>query len=96
MSPDTDISTDRVMTFVYLVRTAHVDGSHTRRYTTLAGAVKRFESMLGYSITQAIADHYHHTIEKTGVTPPVENVNYLHAVNDIGGTVEFIRRQTEE
>lgn len=42
----------------FVVRTRDVDGSTSRKFATMAGARKRFESMLGMTVEQAIAEQY--------------------------------------
>jgi hypothetical protein len=78
----------------YQIRTAHVDGSRTRRFKSLKGAVTVFERHLGYPIKSAIEEHYAAFIDQHGTVPAIEDVNYLYAVTDIGGVVEFRRLNT--
>jgi len=43
----------------YIIRTRDVYGSTCRAYRTLAGAVKRFEEMVGYSVDVVIAEMFY-------------------------------------
>jgi hypothetical protein len=74
---------------VYKVSTRDVDGSSVRKFRSLAGAVKRFESMSGLTIDQAIAEQCHATISLGNAPPPIEAFVCLRAVSMFGTVVEL-------
>ena len=72
----------------WIVTTRDVDGTSQRKYTTPAGARKRFEEMLGYTIETAIwhmMDDY----------PEWTSLPYVRGVSNFGCVVS-IERTTEE
>ena len=75
----------------FAVRTADVDGSSTRRYATLAGAVKRFEEMAGYTVDQVIADQH-----DGPVYPTLAKLQYLRGVSPYGTVVVLTKPVTPE
>jgi hypothetical protein len=66
----------------YLVKTRDVDGSNTRKFVTLAGAIKRFEEMVGYSVANAIEEAYYDR-----ALPAIEDLISLRAVSAYGTVV---------
>ena len=75
----------------YTVKTQDVDGSSSRRFKTLAAAVRRFESMAGIKVDSAIAEHYAPLAEQGGKLPAIDEVQRLRAVS-MFGTVVTLRR----
>jgi hypothetical protein len=71
----------------YIVCTFDVDGSTRRTYKTRAAAIRRFEEMLGYSMTSAIWEAYHAIPEDRHPTP--DTVRRVGAVGHFGNRVTF-------
>jgi hypothetical protein len=71
------------------VYTRDVDGSTSHRYKSVAGAVKRFESMSGYAIDAAIREHFY----ATDCPPTLESLvtagGHVKAVSMYGCVVEI-------
>jgi hypothetical protein len=81
------------MATTYSVITRDVDGKSTRRFTTLAAAVKRFEIMCGYSVADAIVETYY---PNKGISlPELETLNRLNMVSDHGCAVTLIFHRDE-
>ena len=74
------------MKTTYSVVTRDVDGSTNRKYSTLAGAVARFESMYGHPIATAIEEQYFNV----SPSPALDTLNRVRAVSDYGCTVYLI------
>jgi hypothetical protein len=70
---------------MYRVQTRDVDGSDTRVYKTLAGAIKRFEEMCGHTVKDAICEQYHWTSTPPTVDEAVKKG--LRAVSNFGAVV---------
>lgn len=73
----------------YKVTTADVDGSGTRYFKSLAGAVKRFEEMLGYSVKGAIDEMYFKRAEAGKPMPTIECLRRLAGYSHFGTRVCF-------
>lgn len=69
----------------YVVKTQDVDGSGSKSYASLKGAVKRFEEMAGMTTDQAIAEVYYDREKK----PTIECLRSLRAVSKYGTVVVF-------
>lgn len=69
-----------------VIKTRDVDGSSSKRFKSVKGAVKRFEEMLGYSVASAIVEHFHDNPK-----PPAgaEQVAYLRGVSMFGTVVTW-------
>lgn len=76
----------------YVVQTRDVDGSCSRKYATLAGAVKRFEEMVGCSVDAAIAEHFWQLEQEGKPLPKIEDLRYLRAVSMYGTVVTLEKR----
>ena len=63
-----------------------VDGSSTKRYKTVARAVRKFESMVGYSIFNAIDEQYWSLEVKPKLADLVKAGGTVHAVGTYGNT----------
>lgn len=79
----------------YTVTTSDVDGRNTRRFASLAGAVKRFEEMLGLTTDQAIAEAYHEAAAAGRRLPKIEELCRLGGVSMYGTRVTFEARSDE-
>lgn len=77
------------MAVSFIVKTQDVDCTTRRQYKSRAGATKRFEEMLGYTLQNAIEEHYH----AAAVKPTPDNVKYLRGVSMFGTVVIFEERQ---
>lgn len=73
----------------YTVRTQDIDGTSTRRFKTLDGAVKRFEEMLGLTADQAIAEVHHKTADMGLRLPKIAELGWLSYVSMYGTKVTF-------
>ena len=76
----------------YLVKTHDTDGTTQRTYKSAATALKRFESMLGYPIANAIWDmHYSEAREAANDFPHWETLTYVRGVSNFGCVVSIRR-----
>jgi len=73
------------------VKTSDVDGSSTRRYSTEAAAVRRFEEMSGLTIAQAMAEQYYSYVDAQKSPPAFADVRVLRAVSNYGTVVTLER-----
>jgi len=71
----------------FVVVTRDVDGSSRRRFASFAGARKYFESMLGLTMEQALADMFF----DRDVPPAAEAVDIVRGVSMFGTVVVFER-----
>lgn len=71
----------------FLVTTRDVDGSSQRRFASFAGARKYFESMLGLTMEQAIAERFFDRPDP----PAAEVVSFVRGVSMFGTVVSFKR-----
>lgn len=71
----------------FVVTTRDVDGSTRRAYKSRKGAAARFESMVGYSMANAIDEHYH--ASEPAARPTPDTVARLQAVSMFGTAVFF-------
>lgn len=76
---------------LYSVKTRDVDCSTSKRYRSLAGARKRFEEMLGYTMEAAITEQYGDDPIANGL-PAVEQVKRLRGVSMFGTVVVFEKK----
>ena len=67
----------------YKVKNIDVDGSSSRSYKTLEGAIKRFEEMAGHTVGAAIAEAYY----LSDPLPKIEEIRRLSAVGYFGNRV---------
>jgi hypothetical protein len=79
----------------FTVTTRDVDGGTRRTYTTREGARKRFESMVGYSVDNAIAEQFYARAEAGQALPTWEEVKGLRAVSMFGTVVSFRAEDTQ-
>ena len=75
----------------YKVKTQDVDGSSTKKYASLKGAVKRFEEMVGYSVDAAIAEQFFEVVNAGNPPPKIEDISRLYAVSNYGTAVTLFR-----
>jgi len=75
----------------FVVVTRDVDGSSRRRFASFAGARKYFESMLGLTMEQALADMFF----DRDVPPAAEAVRIVRGVSMFGTVVVFERVSPE-
>lgn len=73
----------------YAVKTQDTDGSNRRTFTTLAGAVKRFEEMSGMTIDAAIREAYWKTVDEGGRAPKIDELSHMRGVSMYGTVVTF-------
>jgi hypothetical protein len=78
---------------LYFVQTRDVDGSTLRKFRTLDGAVKRFESMSGLKVADAIAEQFYAREQAGQALPAIEDVQRLRAVSMFGTVVSFEKRE---
>lgn len=69
----------------YSVATRDVDGWTSRVYLTRERALRRFESMVGYTVEQVIDETYYNCNHR----PTRENVEKLRGVSQFGTVVYF-------
>lgn len=73
----------------YAVKTRDVDCSTSRKFKSLEGARKRFESMVGYSAENAIEEQFYERTERGEALPKFDEVKRLRAVSMFGTVVVF-------
>lgn len=71
----------------YIVKNIDVDGSSSRSYKSLAGAVKRLEEMSGFKVNDVIEENFAHVVEAGGELPKIEGLKHLSAVGHFGNRV---------
>lgn len=71
----------------YKITTRDTDGGSSRKFKTLAGAMKRFEEMAGHSLEAAIREQFH----AASVLPTVRAAACVHTVSNYGTVVVFTR-----
>lgn len=78
------------MKFQFKVSTQDVDGSDSKKYKTLEGAKQRFESMVGYSLENAIREFCYER-EERGEPMPVfpDQITFVRAVSNFGTVVRI-------
>lgn len=73
---------------MYKVSTRDVDGSSSRKFKTRAAAIKRFESMVGYTMQQVIDERCYMMADDQKPTP--DTVHRLSGVSMFGTVVTFV------
>ena len=73
----------------YTVKTRDVDCTTSRTYTTLKGAIKRFEEMYGHSFEVAIEEFFYANVVHDIPLPTRDTVTRLSGVSKFGTEVRF-------